>query len=105
MVNSKEQTMQYAEFQKLDGNDQVDIFERVYDRITYIPGYNTENSDFESDDVNEHETFVQFNGQHRDANAQALRDYLTANNAPFVSRQTHTVIFRYTDLFDLFSDE
>ena len=97
--------MNYAEFLTFDGNDQVDILERVLSRIADIPGYNRENSSFESDDVNETETFVEMTGQHREANAQALRDYLAANNAKFLSERPHYVIFRHVDLFRLFSDE
>jgi hypothetical protein len=102
--------MKYAEWLALDGNLQVDVLERVLNRIMYIPGINVgHNSDLNSDDVDDPDEIVIAMVGDEDAitkaNAQCLRNFLTINNVKHRSDNVRSVIFSKEDLFTLFSDE
>jgi hypothetical protein len=111
MVNAKENNMNYAAWLELDGNLQVDVMERVLNRIMCIPAINRKyDSDFEEEFIgsNQQELLVIMTcdvAGIAESNAQALRDYLTANNVKFEYEQKRVVIFSVQDLFTLFSDE
>jgi hypothetical protein len=103
--------MRYQEFQARNSTDQFFIMQHVLNRITRIPGFNWDcDSDFKNDFVGENKEYIRIDMTSERltvavANAQALRDYLDANNIKFKSEEPRIVIFSMEDLFVLFSGE